>query len=431
MSNVSNNYTALFGSTAKATTAPASNATATVASPALPAQQGDTVSLSNQATAVPATNTAAVPAANTPVATANAVPTANAATATPAAPPSPEEMKKELAALKQQLDSINQQIEQLMKAMDAQPASATPATTPTAPKPAATGGSYKVQTGDYLWKIAKEKLGDAKRWPEIYELNKDAIGSNPNLIYPGMTLKMPGDKQDATQPTANTPSTSTPTTPTTPAPTPTAPPANTPPTNTPPATPATPPANTPPAQTGDTADVPAAAPSNRNISDADVARIAQEFGLAPDKANVASFLDEMDSYEGANKGKVFGPGMESIAANDDERNRIKQSVMQIQQAFNLLIKAGKLKPNNAQGQAIGELPLSGTFFKVDAQGKEVKDAQGNPVMDDAFIAAVTQFKQDNQIHQTYKLADGSYGINEYVGPTTIEYLKKALAGLQN
>lgn len=410
MSNVSNNYTALFGSQAKATTAPASNATATVASPALPAQQGDTVSLSNQATAVPT----AVPAANNAaVATANAAPTANATATTAAAPPSPEEMKKELAALKQQLDSINQQIEQLMKAMDAQPAQ--PTSKPD-PKPAANGGSYKVQTGDYLWKIAKEKLGDAKRWPEIYELNKDAIGSNPNLIYPGLVLKMPGDKKDTTTPpTTDTPPANTnPTTPTTPAPT----------------TPTTPPA-TPPAQTGDTTDVPAAAPSNRNISDADVARIAQEFGLAPDKANVASFLDEMDSYEGANKGKVFGPGMESIAANADERNRIKQSVMQIQQAFNLLIKAGKLKPTNGQGQAIGELPLTGTFFKVDGQGNEVKDAQGNPVMDDAFIAAVTQFKQDNQIHQTYKLADGSYGINEYVGPTTIEYLKKALAGLQN
>jgi hypothetical protein len=176
-------------------------------------------------------------------------------------------------------------------------------------------------------------------------------------------------------------------------------------------------------------DVPAA-PTNRVVSDADVARIAQEFGLAPDKANVTAFLDEMDSYEGANKGKVFGPGMEGIAANDDERNRIKQSVMQIQQAFNLLIKAGKLKPQDAQGKPVGELPLSGTFFKVDAQGQEVKDAAGNPQMDDAFIAAITQFKQDNQIHQNYKLSDGSYAINEYVGPTTVEFLKKALTGLQ-
>ena len=57
MANVSNNYSALFGSTAKATTAPATNAAVPTASPALPAQQGDTVSLSTQAT---------VPAANVP-----------------------------------------------------------------------------------------------------------------------------------------------------------------------------------------------------------------------------------------------------------------------------------------------------------------------------------------------------------------------------
>jgi LysM repeat protein len=406
MANVSNNYSALFGSTAKAATPAANTAVPATASPALPAQPSDTVSLS----------ASAVPAANAPAAT--------------AAKPTAEDMKKELAKLRQELDSINKQIDLLMKALDAQAAApTTPTTQTTDPKPAAEGGTHKVETGDYLWKIAKEKLGDAKRWPEIYELNKDAIGENPNLLYPGMTLKMPGEKTTEATPPATTPATP---------PTNTTPPATTPPTNTTPApttpvpttpVPTTPVPTTPPAPATDATDVPLVA-SNRNLADADVARIAQEFGLAPDKANVSAFLDEMDSYEGANKGKVFGPGMENVAANDEERNRIKQSVMQIQQAFNLLIKAGKLKPMNAQGQAVGELPLSGTFFKVDAQGKEVKDAQGNPTMDDAFIAAITQFKQDNQIHQNYKLSDGSYAINEYVGPTTIEYLKKALTGLQ-
>jgi LysM repeat protein len=410
MANVSNNYSALFGATAKAAT-PAANTTAVPAAvPALPAPATDTVTLSNQAAAT-------IPGAtNAAVATTAAAPAA-------AAPATPEQMKAELQKLQAELTAINKQIETLMKALEAMPATpAAPAeTTPAATTPAAAGGSHKVETGDYLWKIAKEKLGDAKRWPEIYELNKDAIGANPNLIYPGQVLKMPGDKPAETPPTTATPpATTTPPTTTTPPATTTPPTTTTPPvTTTPPATPTT----------GDVSDVPAA-PTNRVVSDADVARIAQEFGLAPDKANVTAFLDEMDSYEGANKGKVFGPGMEGIAANDDERNRIKQSVMQIQQAFNLLIKAGKLKPQDAQGKPVGELPLSGTFFKVDAQGKEVKDAAGNPQMDDAFIAAITQFKQDNQIHQNYKLSDGSYAINEYVGPTTVEFLKKALTGLQ-
>ncbi|NLF00556.1 MAG: LysM peptidoglycan-binding domain-containing protein [Anaerolineales bacterium] len=49
---------------------------------------------------------------------------------------------------------------------------------------------YVVKSGDSLSKIAKEQLGDAKRWPEIFELNKDKI-KNPNLIYPGQELTLP------------------------------------------------------------------------------------------------------------------------------------------------------------------------------------------------------------------------------------------------
>jgi len=53
-----------------------------------------------------------------------------------------------------------------------------------------TGGekTYVVKSGDSLSKIAKEILGDAKRWPEIYEANKALIGDNPNLIHPGQKL---------------------------------------------------------------------------------------------------------------------------------------------------------------------------------------------------------------------------------------------------
>jgi len=35
---------------------------------------------------------------------------------------------------------------------------------------------YVVQPGDSLSKIAMEVYGDARRWPEIFEANKDKIG---------------------------------------------------------------------------------------------------------------------------------------------------------------------------------------------------------------------------------------------------------------
>ncbi|HKC91473.1 MAG TPA: LysM peptidoglycan-binding domain-containing protein [Candidatus Limnocylindria bacterium] len=51
--------------------------------------------------------------------------------------------------------------------------------------------TYTVDSGDSLSAIAEQELGDANRWREIYELNKDVIGDNPDLIQPGMELKLP------------------------------------------------------------------------------------------------------------------------------------------------------------------------------------------------------------------------------------------------
>jgi murein DD-endopeptidase MepM/ murein hydrolase activator NlpD len=54
---------------------------------------------------------------------------------------------------------------------------------------------YTVVPGDYLSKIAQEKLGDYSRWPEIVQLNKDrypSLLSNPDLIYSGWVLTLPG-----------------------------------------------------------------------------------------------------------------------------------------------------------------------------------------------------------------------------------------------
>jgi nucleoid-associated protein YgaU len=46
---------------------------------------------------------------------------------------------------------------------------------------------YKVKRGDTLSGIAESKLGDANRWPEIHRLNRDVV-PNPNQITPGMEL---------------------------------------------------------------------------------------------------------------------------------------------------------------------------------------------------------------------------------------------------
>jgi nucleoid-associated protein YgaU len=67
-------------------------------------------------------------------------------------------------------------------------------TAPAAPEPVATGGSaktYVVVNGDSLSKIAKREYGDANKWRTIYEANRDII-KDPDLIYPGQELKVPG-----------------------------------------------------------------------------------------------------------------------------------------------------------------------------------------------------------------------------------------------
>lgn len=58
----------------------------------------------------------------------------------------------------------------------------------------------EVKHGDTLSEIAREWLGNANRWPEIFVLNRGThfsdIGgtlTNPNLIYPGWTLELPDD----------------------------------------------------------------------------------------------------------------------------------------------------------------------------------------------------------------------------------------------
>jgi hypothetical protein len=50
--------------------------------------------------------------------------------------------------------------------------------------------TYTVKKGDNLWNIAKGEFGKGTAWTSIYELNRDIIGDNPDLIEPGMNLKI-------------------------------------------------------------------------------------------------------------------------------------------------------------------------------------------------------------------------------------------------
>lgn len=57
---------------------------------------------------------------------------------------------------------------------------------------APSGGSYTVVKGDSLYKIAQKHYGSGSKWQTIYNANKGTIGGNPNLIYPGQNLTIPG-----------------------------------------------------------------------------------------------------------------------------------------------------------------------------------------------------------------------------------------------
>ena len=58
--------------------------------------------------------------------------------------------------------------------------------------PAATASqTYTVVAGDTLSKIAKETLGTANRYPEIFEANKPML-KHPDKIFPGQVLRIPG-----------------------------------------------------------------------------------------------------------------------------------------------------------------------------------------------------------------------------------------------
>lgn len=53
--------------------------------------------------------------------------------------------------------------------------------------------SYTVEKGDNLSKISKRFYGNANRWREIFEANRDQL-DDPDRIHPGQVLKIPADE---------------------------------------------------------------------------------------------------------------------------------------------------------------------------------------------------------------------------------------------
>ncbi|MGA1234205.1 MAG: LysM peptidoglycan-binding domain-containing protein, partial [Lutimaribacter sp.] len=49
-----------------------------------------------------------------------------------------------------------------------------------------------VEKGDTLSAIAKKTLGNANRYPDIFEANRPML-SHPDKIYPGQVLRIPTD----------------------------------------------------------------------------------------------------------------------------------------------------------------------------------------------------------------------------------------------
>lgn len=63
---------------------------------------------------------------------------------------------------------------------------------PVATKPVTTK-SYTVMRGDTLWSISERVYGNPYLWLLIYDNNKNVIGRDPDLIYPGANLVIRDD----------------------------------------------------------------------------------------------------------------------------------------------------------------------------------------------------------------------------------------------
>ncbi|MEB3298069.1 MAG: peptidoglycan-binding protein [Candidatus Sericytochromatia bacterium] len=264
------------------------------------------------------------------------------------------------------------------------PADAPAATDKPGDSTAAAVPTYAVSSQDRqagLSGIAQRYLGSASRWREIYDLNKDVIGANANMIHVGQTLKMPADAKGLPGQMVQPPAAVGAGAPAKPAPSAAAvAPAKPSPTVASPAPSAQPASSGPTSQpaTGVSSAPSAAASPSTALSQEQVAQYAKQYGLAAERANVEAFINEVASYPNG----AVGPD-----AGDAETVRSLQLVL------------GKLG------------------FKLEASGK----------FDDATAEAVIAFKQKEGLRQSYRLASGDYAINEYVDEATASRMAELLA----
>jgi murein DD-endopeptidase MepM/ murein hydrolase activator NlpD len=59
---------------------------------------------------------------------------------------------------------------------------------PVEQKPIPVDGRHTVEWGDTLYDISRQYLGDGHRWGQVYRENRETVGDNPHLIFPGQDL---------------------------------------------------------------------------------------------------------------------------------------------------------------------------------------------------------------------------------------------------
>lgn len=55
---------------------------------------------------------------------------------------------------------------------------------------------YTIEKGDTLWAISAKYLGNGAKYNDIFEANREVI-KDPDLIFPGQKIRIPGAQVDA------------------------------------------------------------------------------------------------------------------------------------------------------------------------------------------------------------------------------------------